>query len=129
MMYRRISRIVTLSVTIAAVAAPTAMAGGSQHRVVRDLRYAMQTSSLAGTPGIDHRTPDAVDAATGRGIRAAPKVTVVKVPQPTSSSTGLDWGDAGIGAGAVLGLMLLALGSGLAIAHRRQGARGSRTVA
>jgi hypothetical protein len=122
MKHRRISRILLLSLTIAAVSAPTAMA------VQHDLRYSMQTSSLAGTPGIDYRTPDARDAAAGRAISTAPKVTVVKV-QPTPSSTGLDWGDAGIGAGAVLVVMLLALGSGLAIVHRRQGARGPRTVA
>jgi hypothetical protein len=123
MKHRRISRILMLSLTVAAVSAPTAMA------VQHDLRYSMQTSSLAGTPGIDHRTPDAQDAAAGRAISTAPKVTVVKVSQPTPSSTGLDWGDAGIGAGAVLVLMLLTLGSGLAIGHRRQGARGPRTVA
>jgi hypothetical protein len=121
--HRRISRIATLSLTIAAVAAPTAMA--SEHNPVSpDLRYAMHTSSLAGTSQkTDHRTPDARDAAGGRGTWNTPRVTVVKVAQPTPSSTGLDWGDAGIGAGAVVGLMLLALGSGLAIVHRRQGAR------
>ena len=139
MKHRRISRIVTLSLTIAAVTAPTTMAGAgeiasgkplaNQNLVSPDARDAMHTSSLAGTSQkIDRRTPDARDAGDGRGTWTAPTVTVVKV-QPTSSSTGLDWGDAGIGAGAVLVLMLLALGSGLAIVHRRQGARGSRTVA
>jgi hypothetical protein len=125
--YRRISRIVTLSLTIAAVTAPTAIA--SQDLVSPDARDAMHTSSLAGTPQTtDRRTPDARDTADGRGTWTAPTVTVVKVAQPTPSNTGLDWGDAGIGAGAVVGLMLLALGSGLAIVHRRHGAH-ARTVA
>ena len=125
---RRISRIVTLSLTIAAVSAATAMA--SQNLVSPDAREGMRTSSLAGTAQkVDSRTPDSRDAASGRGPWTAPRVTVVKVSPPAPSSTGLDWGDAGIGAGAVVGLMLLALGSGLAIVHRRQGARGSRTIA
>jgi hypothetical protein len=48
-------------------------------------------------------------------------VTVVRVPQVESvpSSTGLDWGDAGIGAGAMLGLTLVGLGGTLAVVHRR----------
>jgi hypothetical protein len=124
--HRRISRIVTLSLTIAAVTAPTVMA--KQDLVTPDARDASQTSSLAGTPqAVDGRTPDARDAADGRGTWNAPAVTVVKVSQPTPSNTGLDWGDAGIGAGAVVGLTLLALGSGLAIVHRRQ--RAPRTIA
>jgi hypothetical protein len=140
MNHRRISRIATLSLTIAAVAAPTAMVGqaaaevgqprADQNLVTPDARDAAQASSLAGTTQtIDRRTPDAQDAADGRGTWNAPAVTVVKVPEPTPLSTGLDWGDAGIGAGAVVGLMLLALGSGLAIVHRRHGAQGSRTIA
>jgi hypothetical protein len=124
--HRRISRIVTLSLTIAAVTAPTAMA--NQNLVSPDARDGMHAASVAGTSQrIDGRTPDARDAADGRGTWKAPTVTVVKVPQSTPSSTGLDWGDAGIGAGAVVGLMLLALGSGLAIVHRRQ--RAPRTIA
>jgi hypothetical protein len=140
MKHRRISRIVTLSLTIAAVTAPTTMAGASeiasgkplanQNLVSPDARDAVHPSSLGGTSQkIDRRTPDARDAGDGRGTWAAPTVTVVQVPQPTPSHTGLDWGDAGIGAGAVVGLVLLALGSGLAIVHRRQEARGSRTIA
>jgi hypothetical protein len=152
MNHRRISRIATLSLTIAAVAAPTAMAredyapvpahavaaseaasgqrAGNQNLVTPDARDAVHTSSLAGTTQTtDGRSPDAQDAADGRGTWNAPAVTVVKVPQSTPSSTGLDWGDAGIGAGAVVGLMLLALGSALAIVHRRHGAHGRHTIA
>jgi hypothetical protein len=81
-------------------------------------------SSPAGTiDTTDRRSPDARDAAEGRGTFNAPEVTVVKLTQPAPASSGLDWGDAGIGAGAVVGLMLIALGGSLAIVHRRQVAR------
>jgi hypothetical protein len=155
MKHSRLSRIATLSLTIAAVAAPTAMAredilppdataagsvtASQQPRAKQDLvspdaRDAARTSSLAGTADtVDRRTPDARDAAEGRGTFSAPEVTVVKVAQPAPASSGLDWGDAGIGAGAVVGLMLIALGSVLAIVHRRQAAQqrpqGTATIA
>ena len=45
---------------------------------------------------------------------------VVKVPEPVPAAGGIDWADAGIGAGALLGLMLLGLGGSLAVVHRRQ---------
>jgi hypothetical protein len=72
----------------------------------------------------DLRSPDARDAAAGRGSFNSPEVTVVKVAQPSASPDGgLDWGDAGIGAAALLGLLLLGLGGTFAVIHRRQGLR------
>jgi hypothetical protein len=72
----------------------------------------------------DLRSPDARDAAAGRGSFNSPEVTVVKLAQPSASPDGgLDWGDAGIGAAALLGLLLLGLGGTLAVMHRRQGPR------
>ena len=58
----------------------------------------------------DLRSPDARDAADGRGTFSAPEVAVVKVTEPSPPSGGLDWGDAGIGAGGMLALTLLASG-------------------
>jgi hypothetical protein len=49
-------------------------------------------------------------------------VTVVKLPESAPSGGGIDWGDAGIGAGGMLGLVLLAIGGTLAVLHRRNGA-------
>jgi hypothetical protein len=77
----------------------------------------------AGTPataaaGTDLRTPDAVDHGLGRGTFSAPDVTVVKVVDPPPA-TGFDWGDAGIGAGGLLGLILVGLGGTLVVSHRR----------
>ena len=78
----------------------------------------------AGTPatttaGTDLRTPDAVHHGLGRGTFSTPDVTVVKVVDPPLT-TGFDWGDAGIGAGGLLGLILVALGGTLVVSHRRR---------
>jgi hypothetical protein len=77
----------------------------------------------AGTPatttaGTDLRTPDAVDHGLGRGTFSAPDVTVVKLVDPPPT-TGFDWGDAGIGAGGLLGLILVGLGGTLVVSYRR----------
>jgi hypothetical protein len=145
MKLHRLSRIATVTLTIATVAAPTAMArtqdlrspdardagaAVTQSRHARpnqdfrspDARDAVRTSSLAGTiEPVDRRSPDARDAADGRGAFNAPEVTVVKIAPPAQApgTGGLDWGDAGIGAGAMLGLTLIAVGGILALIHRR----------
>jgi hypothetical protein len=79
-------------------------------------------------PVVDMRTPDAKDHGEGRGTFSAPDVTVVKVVDPQPTNTGFDWGDAGIGAGGLLGLALIALGGTAAIAHHRQRPRTPSTV-
>jgi hypothetical protein len=56
---------------------------------------------------------------TAAGPKTPPEVMVVEVPQPMPAS-GLDWGDAGIGAGGLLGLRLLGLGGTLVVARRRE---------
>jgi hypothetical protein len=67
----------------------------------------------------DLRSADARDTAQGRATSSAPQVVVVKVARPQGSgSSGFDWADAGIGAGAVLGLILLGVGGALVVAHR-----------
>jgi hypothetical protein len=63
---------------------------------------------------IDARSPDSIDRAVG-GARPTAAVEIV----PAGSSSGFDWGDAGIGAGSVAALVLLALGGGLMVMHRR----------
>ena len=45
---------------------------------------------------------------------------IVKVPESVQAEGGIDWADAGIGAGGLLGLTLLGLGGSLAVVHRRQ---------
>jgi hypothetical protein len=78
----------------------------------------------------DLRTADARDAADGRGTFNAPEVALIKVPQPApAAADSMDWGDAGIGAGSVLALILLGLGGVLAVMHRRHGAPAPRETA
>ena len=61
------------------------------------------------------------DISTIDGAQAAPvPATVVRI---SSGDSGFDWGDAGIGAGAALGLMLAATGGALLLAHRRTQSR------
>jgi hypothetical protein len=108
----------TSSLTGTTAASPAASA--SQHQDMRspDGRDAAQAAQARQ----DLRSPDARDAAEGRGTVNGPQVVVVKAqPQTRPALTnGIDWADAGIGAGGMLGLILLALGSILAVVHRRQ---------
>jgi hypothetical protein len=96
-------------------------AGTPVAQTMKDLRT--PDAVEAGTPattkaGTDLRTPDAVDHGLGRGTFSAPDVTVVKIVDPPPT-TGFDWGDAGIGAGGLMGLILVALGGTLVVSHRR----------
>jgi hypothetical protein len=97
-----VARSAALGLALAALAAPAAGAQQEDH------------------PPQDLRSPDARDAGEHRGDVSAPEVTVVKVPQASPANEGLDWGDAGIGAGGLLGLMLLGLGGALAVVHHRR---------
>ncbi len=84
-----------------------------------DARDAAQTAQARQ----DLRPPDVIDAAAGRGTNNSPRVVVVKVPQPApepASAGGIDWADAGMGAGGLLGLTLLGAGGAFAVAHRRR---------
>jgi hypothetical protein len=99
----------------------------------QDRRALANTSSLAGTTAARHagqagrvrqslQSPDARDAAEGRGAFNSPDVVVVKAqPQTRPALTnGIDWSDAGIGAGGLLGMSLLGLGGMLLIRHHRR---------
>jgi hypothetical protein len=98
-----------------AVAASTAAA-----QPFRDLRSPDARDAAArAQSGADLRSPDARDAAQGRGAWSAPQIVVVKVSRPrVSGSAGFDWADAGIGAGAAFGLVLLGVGGTLVVTHR-----------
>jgi hypothetical protein len=115
----RLTRSAALGLALAALAAPTA--GAQQDLRSPDARDAAQAAEARqDQPAQDLRSPDARDAGEGRGTFNAPEVTVVKVTDPSPASGGLDWGDAGIGAGGLLGLILLGLGGALAVVHHRQ---------
>jgi hypothetical protein len=84
-------------------------------------------SDAAPTPGLDLRAPDTRDAAEGRGTFTAPEVVFVTDDAPSPAAGGLDWGDAGIGAASLLGMLALGFGGAAAVGHRRRS--GSATIA
>jgi hypothetical protein len=95
----------------------------------RAVRISPQPVSAADVVRPDDRavriSPQPVDSTNvvrpdDRGVRFTPSGG--ELPQVVAApSTGFDWGDAGIGAGTALGLMLLALGAALAtrLANRK----------
>jgi hypothetical protein len=132
-MYRqRITRLAVLAIVAGAIAAPAASAGlppehasaaqaAADAHTKQDFRNPDNRSQSPVAGKQDLRSPDTVDAAAGRGTFSAPDVVVVKVDDPTAQpvADGLDWGDAGIGAGVIAGLSLLTLGAGLVLTQRR----------
>ena len=116
---QRITRLAVLAIVAGAIAAPTASAGLPPEQA--NMHASTAQAVADDQPKQDLRSPDAADAAAGRGTFSAPDVVVVKVddPKPQPVANGLDWGDAGIGGGAIAGLCLVALGSGLVVTHRR----------
>jgi hypothetical protein len=136
MRQHRIIRSAALALGLAVFAAPAAVAqqdlrnpdsrapAASVSLVLRNPDSRAPAPVQAASVPQDLRAPDTVDAANGRGTFSAPEVTVVKVPQPaavpSSSGGGLDWTDAGIGAGGMLAMVLLAAGGTIVALHRRQ---------
>jgi hypothetical protein len=128
-MTRRLTRSTAVGLALAALAAPTALAdplaadmhARAEAAQKQDLRSpdTREAATHAETKQ-DLRSPDTRDASEGRGTYTAPNVTVVKVPEPVPAEGGIDWADAGIGAGGLLGLTLLGLGGSLAVVHRRK---------
>jgi hypothetical protein len=112
----RPSHSLALAAALLALAIPTA----SAQQDLRSPDAQDAASRAAGAqqpqPKQDLRSPDARDAADAG---SAPNVTVVRVDESSPSSSGLDWADAGIGAGGVLGLTLVSLGGMLVVKRRR----------
>jgi hypothetical protein len=85
---------------------------------------------VTSAPSVDQRTPDAQDAADKASpatsslagtTSSSPEVLnaaePVKPAAPVKADDGLDWGSAGIGAGAVVAISLFGL-AGVAVTHR-----------
>jgi hypothetical protein len=126
---KRITQSAALGLVLAAGAAP---ASGAQQEIRMPDQIApspeMRQEYVA--PATDERQdfrhPDTIDAAAGRGTDSSPDVVVVKIPAQAPSAAvsadGLDWQDAGIGAGGLLALGLIGLGGTLLVVHHRRGA-------
>ena len=89
------------------------LARGPQIRMKRDAVEA----------GLIQQRTDAIPGVEPLGIKLVgdtPVVSVVKVPAPTSvADDGFDWGDAGLGAGLLVPI-LLAAGSAFYVVRRRR---------
>jgi hypothetical protein len=99
----------------------------SSHRITHTAGLALSIAALAAPSALAYNTPqnlvspDARDAAAGRGTFSAPEVTVLKVPEVATDHAnggGIQWTDAGIGAGGMLGIVVLAGGTAALITHR-----------
>jgi len=141
----RFTPTIGLAITTAALAASTATAqpidGPTHDAITADQTTARYTPSDVRTPDTtpasnpsttkpvaEMRTPDARDHGHGRGTFNAPDVTVVKILDPAPTANRFDWTDAGIGAGGLLGLILLGLGATAAVAQRKATPRPTATT-
>jgi hypothetical protein len=121
---KRLTRSTAIGLALAALAAPAAVAQQDLRNAdqvdpapvgSQDLRNADQVAPAPADVPQDRRSPDTIDAAAGRDTA---DVVFVKVPQ-AAPADGLDWADAGIGAGGLLGLGLVALGGTLVVVRHR----------
>jgi len=126
--HRRISTAVALVVALAA--APSAASARPFQPIAPPPSGQTQTASAVNPHSRDAANPAvraiqaqaarvahqlaARDALAGRATLSPPPPSIVTVFQPN----GFDWGDAGIGAGATLALLLILLGSTLYLTHR-----------
>jgi hypothetical protein len=101
-------RTVTLVLAVAAIAVPTGLAQSPVDRINAQERARGNDLRVVGTPA---RAADPVARilAQERGRQLDPRLFSTPSIQIVESG-GFHWGDAGIGAGTVAGLMLLALG-------------------
>lgn len=125
------------AVVLACALSQSALAGGTDLRspdtrdsarsspptTAVDLRSPDSQDGHRSTPAlIDRRSPDAADRASGRVVTRGPVVSIA------SPQGGFDWGDAGIGAGGALAIVLLGLGAALIATHRRRGMKPHRAA-
>jgi hypothetical protein len=96
---------VALAFAVAAMAA-----SGAQASIPAD-----GGSPYQGTVGVPVRPDDRADHGVGTAAESP-----VRTPTQAAGPTGFDWGDAGIGAGASFGLVLVGSAAGLAVLRRRR---------
>jgi hypothetical protein len=129
----RIHRFTVATLAIALCASAPAVAQA------QDLRSpdAIAAGRPNAAPTQDYRTPDAADPVEPTTDLRAPdnrfgqptggpapaRVRIIEVP-----SNGFGWGDAGIGAAGMLGLVMLAVGIAMAGTHHRRGRRVTTTT-
>ena len=109
-----------------AIDAASAVARDAAPAAAQDSRSpdAIDAATAVKATGVvqDRRSPDAADAADIAARASSPATQAASVtpspPTAPQSSTGFDWGSAAIGAGGAIGLLAVAIGSGLALRRR-----------
>ena len=139
---RRFPRLAVAIVAVGLMAPASALAYPTDYRSADAIDSGMQAQQSEPTQPsgpVDLRSPDAVDGATQAqqsqpaeqspafrpvDLRSPDAVDprFVQATEPTivaSDSGGFDWGDAGIGAGVILGLFLIGLSVLFTVVHHR----------
>ena len=125
---RRRSGQLALAIAASALALPATAAAYQDFRNPDNRDYGIE--SQREQPGYqDFRNPDSRD-----NVVEARRGGIIETPPPpeVAQAPAFDWGDAAIGAGSVLGLVLIVLSGALAVVHsrsRRTGRAGDRPVA
>ena len=135
---QRLTKSAAVGLAVAALSAPASAAQSDMRSpdaresdaiapAAQDLRSPDSRSVITAAPArVDLRTADSRDAGEGRGTFNAPEVVFVTGDGPAPVSGGLDWGDAGVGAAGLLGMLAIGLGGAVAVGSRR---RGRATIA
>ena len=106
-------RLLTTFAAVVALAVPASAGAYTDLRNPDSKDVAAATQAHDGDPS-DLRNPDSRDVSSTQRVAApAPQAPTV------ADEPGFDWGDAGIGAGAVLGLTLITLSVMFGVVHRR----------
>jgi hypothetical protein len=110
---RNTRRILTVALVVTALSAPVAAA-----RPFEELHPSTADTPASGGVPTD-RYPDLIDRQAAVGLGTGP---TVEPPEASSvqPSGGFDWGDASIGAAAVLAIMAIATGVVLEVSRRRR---------
>ena len=138
---QRIARHTAAAVAVAALAAPTALAADDLRSP--DTRDAAAAALAAAAAQVDLRSPDTQDVAAAiRATSSNPRAGDLRSPDTRDRAAGrlglgstgaveitvhrpggFDWSDAGIGATAGAGLVLLLVGTSLLVGVARSGPR------
>jgi hypothetical protein len=136
---RRFTTIIVMTTAVTAALAGNAAA--------QDLRSPDARESARAVTTIDLRSPDARDAARASDVANSAVIRDARSPDARDTSgmstfrpgtvtttasagpaTSFDWGDAGIGAAAMFGLVAVAAGTLLVLSGRRREGRLPRTI-
>ena len=136
----RVSTQLSLALVVGLVAVPSALATDLRSPDARDAARNPAVGTYSIPSNVDRRSPEGVVAPhaarepetfvvdrvspEGRGPQGIPTVNVISV----GAHDGFDWGDAGIGAGSIAAALLVALGTGAVIVHRRQRTTGKSVL-